>query len=82
VTGAGRDDPTGATADLDRLIDVWCADYHDGHEARWIPVARQVEYQARVVLAAFDLARRQAPLPRPGARPLGPSPMRAEVPFE
>ncbi|MGY1496582.1 M14 family zinc carboxypeptidase [Streptomyces sp. QTS52] len=41
---------------LDRLIDEWCADYRDGCGARWIPVARQVEYQSRVALAAFELA--------------------------
>jgi hypothetical protein len=81
VTGAGHD-PSGATADLDRLIDAWCADYHIGHEARWIPVARQVEYQARVVLAAFELATRRAPGARPGASPIGAPPAKAEVPFE
>ncbi|MEV0225195.1 M14 family zinc carboxypeptidase [Streptomyces sp. NPDC050704] len=81
VTGAGHD-PSGAAADLDRLIDEWCADYHEGHEARWIPVARQVEYQARVVLAAFELVLRQAPAPLSGARPVGTPPVRAEVPFE
>ncbi|WP_419667660.1 M14 family zinc carboxypeptidase [Streptomyces sp. 2-1] len=81
VTAAGQD-PSGATADLDRLIDVWCADYHDGHGARWIPVSRQVEYHARVVLAAFDLARQREPGAPPGASPLGTPPRRAEVPFE
>ena len=55
MTRAGRD-PAGALPELDRLIDEWCADYRDGYGARWIPVARQVEYQARVVLAAFELA--------------------------
>ncbi|MFE9452270.1 M14 family zinc carboxypeptidase [Streptomyces sp. NPDC006739] len=49
-------DPAGVLPDLDRLIDRWCADYRDGCQARWIPVARQAEYQARVVLSAFDLA--------------------------
>ncbi len=43
---------------LDRIVDEWCADYRDGCGARWIPVARQVEYQSRVVLAAFELAGR------------------------
>ncbi|MFI9545587.1 M14 family zinc carboxypeptidase [Streptomyces sp. NPDC052016] len=57
VSGAGRD-PAGALPELDGLIDTWCADYEDGCGARWIPVARQVEYQARVVLAAFELAGR------------------------
>ncbi|MFI1565252.1 M14 family zinc carboxypeptidase [Streptomyces sp. NPDC020490] len=60
LTGAGRD-PAGALPELDRLIDEWCADYRDGCSARWIPVARQVEYQTRVVHAAFELAARHAP---------------------
>ncbi|MFF3349130.1 M14 family zinc carboxypeptidase [Streptomyces sp. NPDC002779] len=59
VAGSGRD-PAGVLPELDRLIDLWCADYRDGCGARWIPVARQVEYQSRVVLAAFDLASRHA----------------------
>ncbi|MFJ6081312.1 M14 family zinc carboxypeptidase [Streptomyces sp. NPDC092369] len=59
VTRAGRDQAR-VRADLDRLIDEWCADYRDGCGARWIPVSRQVEYQSRVVLAAFELAGRQA----------------------
>lgn len=60
VVRAGTD-PTGALPELDRLVDDWCADYRDGCGARWIPVARQVEYQSRVVLAAFELAGRYAP---------------------
>ncbi|NUS11601.1 MAG: dehydrogenase, partial [Streptomyces sp.] len=60
VTRAGRD-PAGVLPDLDRLIDDWCGDYRDGMGARWIPVPRQVEYQSRVVLAAFELALRHAP---------------------
>ncbi|MGW7047670.1 M14 family zinc carboxypeptidase [Streptomyces avermitilis] len=48
--------------ELDRLIDEWCADYRDGYGARWVPVGHQVEYQARVVLAAFELAGRYAPV--------------------
>ncbi|CAL9608057.1 hypothetical protein SUDANB2_05565 [Streptomyces sp. enrichment culture] len=59
-------DPAGALPELDRLIDAWCADYRDGCGARWIPVARQAEYQARVVLSAFELAGR---LPRAGSGP-------------
>lgn len=59
VTRAGED-PSGALPDLDRLIDAWCADYRDGFGARWIPVTRQVEYQSRVVVAAFELAGRHA----------------------
>ncbi|MFF9160124.1 M14 family zinc carboxypeptidase [Streptomyces longwoodensis] len=66
VTARG-DDPAGALPELDRLIDTWCADYQDGCGARWIPVARQAEYQTRVVRAAFELAARDgAPYPRPG----------------
>ena len=57
-SGTGQ---AGALAELDRLVDEWCADYRDGCGARWIPVARQVEYQSRVVLAAFELAGRHAP---------------------
>ncbi|MFE7270235.1 M14 family zinc carboxypeptidase [Streptomyces sp. NPDC057623] len=60
VTGAGHD-PAGVLPELDPLIEEWCEDYRDGCGARWIPVARQVEYQARVVLAAFELAGRHAP---------------------
>ncbi|MET7478852.1 M14 family zinc carboxypeptidase [Streptomyces sp. NPDC005648] len=60
VRAAGRD-PAGVLPDLDRLVDEWCADYREGCGARWIPVARQVEYQSRVVLAAFELAGRYAP---------------------
>jgi hypothetical protein len=60
VTGAGRD-PAGALPELNRLLDVWCADYRDGCGAEWVPVARQTEYQSRVVIAAFELAARQAP---------------------
>ncbi|KPH99274.1 peptidase M14 carboxypeptidase A [Actinobacteria bacterium OK074] len=48
----------GVLPELDRRIDAWCADYRDGYGARWIPVARQVEYQASVVLSAFELAGR------------------------
>lgn len=53
---------SGVLPELDGLIDRWCADYRDGYGARWIPVARQAEYQARVVLAAFELAGRYAPV--------------------
>ncbi|GKQ37396.1 hypothetical protein [Streptomyces sp. A012304] len=49
----------------DGFLDAWCADLHDGCAARWIPVERQVEYQARVVLDAFVPAARQGPV---GAR--------------
>jgi hypothetical protein len=62
VVVASGHDPAAALPELDRLIDEWCADYRDGCGARWIPVARQVEYQSRVVLSAFELARRYAPV--------------------
>ncbi|MEU0583224.1 M14 family zinc carboxypeptidase [Streptomyces sp. NPDC006132] len=68
VRAAGRD-PAGALPELDLLIDEWCADYRDGCGARWIPVARQAEYQARVVLSAFELAGRH---PRAGSGPAEP----------
>ncbi|MET9254960.1 M14 family zinc carboxypeptidase [Streptomyces sp. NPDC003717] len=64
VTRAGRD-PAGVLPELDRLLDAWCADYHDGCGARWIPVERQVEYQTRIVLAVFELAGRRAGAPVP-----------------
>ncbi|MER6180324.1 M14 family zinc carboxypeptidase [Streptomyces sp. NPDC001652] len=57
VRAAGTD-PADALPELDRLIDEWCADYRDGCGARWIPVQRQVEYQARVVRTVFELAGR------------------------
>ncbi|MEU0968785.1 M14 family zinc carboxypeptidase [Streptomyces sp. NPDC005917] len=59
LRGTGHD-PAGALPDLDRLIDTWCADYQETFGARWIPVARQAEYQTRVVLSAFELAHRHA----------------------
>ncbi|MEU9735365.1 M14 family zinc carboxypeptidase [Streptomyces sp. NPDC048002] len=62
-------DPAGVLPELDRLVDLWCDDYRDGCGARWIPVARQVEYQSRVVLAAFDLALRRAPVPPRSSEP-------------
>ncbi|MFF4661056.1 M14 family zinc carboxypeptidase [Streptomyces sp. NPDC001381] len=65
VAGAGRD-PAGVLPELDGLIDRWCAAYQDDCQARWIPVARQVEYQARVVLAAFELAGRHRDPTRSG----------------
>ncbi|MEU4146190.1 M14 family zinc carboxypeptidase [Streptomyces parvulus] len=64
VTRAGAD-PAGVLPELDRLVDEGCADYRDGCSAHWIPIARQVEYQTRVVLAAFELAGRR---PTAGSR--------------
>jgi hypothetical protein len=62
LVSASGHDPCGVLPELDRLVDEWCADYREGCGARWIPVARQVEYQARVVLASFELAGRHAPV--------------------
>lgn len=62
IVVASGSDPAGVLPELDRLIDDWCADYRDGCGARWISVARQVEYQSRVVLSAFELARRHTPV--------------------
>ncbi|MFI8201529.1 M14 family zinc carboxypeptidase [Streptomyces sp. NPDC085937] len=74
VTRAGRD-PVGALPRLDRLIDARCADLRDALGARWIPVERQAEYQARVVLAACALAVRRTPGPsRSGEPGWGPGP--------
>ncbi|MFE2513633.1 M14 family zinc carboxypeptidase [Streptomyces naganishii] len=75
VRAAGHD-PAGVLPELDRLIEERCADYRDGLRARWIPVARQAEYQTRVVLAACELAaRHQQPAeparPRPRVLPFG-----------
>lgn len=64
VTRTGGD-PAGVLPELDRLVDEGCADYRDGCAAHWIPVGRQVEYQTRVVLAAFELAGRR---PTAGSR--------------
>lgn len=47
----------------DRLIDARCADYRDTCATHRIPVARQVEYQARVVVAAFEPALRHPGAP-------------------
>ncbi|MFC7895686.1 M14 family zinc carboxypeptidase [Streptomyces sp. NPDC057381] len=60
VTRTGGD-PAGVLPEVNRLVDEGCADYRDGCAARWIPVARQAEYQTRVVLAAFELAGRRRP---------------------
>ncbi|MEV6123224.1 M14 family zinc carboxypeptidase [Streptomyces sp. NPDC052077] len=68
VTRTGPD-PAAVLPELDAAVDEWCADYHDGCGARWIPVARQVEYQSRVVLAAFELAARRGREPSPTGSP-------------
>ncbi|MEU6812081.1 M14 family zinc carboxypeptidase [Streptomyces sp. NPDC046831] len=71
VRSAGHD-PAGVLPELDRLVDAWCAEYH-GMGARWIPVARQAEFQTRVVLAAAELAGRHTrPRSRSGEPDRGP----------
>ncbi|MFZ3493888.1 M14 family zinc carboxypeptidase [Streptomyces sp. 5.8] len=44
--------PTAPT--VDRLVTGWCEEFADRFQARWVPVATQVEHQSRVVLAAYD----------------------------
>lgn len=39
---------------VDRLVAGWCEEFADRFQARWVPVATQVEHQSRVVLAAYD----------------------------
>lgn len=39
---------------VDRLVTGWCEEFADRFQARWVPVATQVEHQSRVVLAAYD----------------------------
>ncbi|WP_328301439.1 M14 family zinc carboxypeptidase [Streptomyces sp. NBC_00435] len=39
---------------VDRLVTGWCEDFAARFQARWVPVATQVEHQSRVVLAAYD----------------------------
>jgi hypothetical protein len=37
---------------LDALVTRWCEVYGDRFGARWVPVAHQIEHQARTTLAA------------------------------
>ncbi|WP_405487697.1 M14 family zinc carboxypeptidase [Streptomyces sp. NBC_00096] len=39
---------------VDRLVTGWCEEFAARFQARWVPVATQVEHQSRVVLAAYD----------------------------
>ncbi|GGV72389.1 hypothetical protein GCM10010294_32960 [Streptomyces griseoloalbus] len=68
MTRAGHG-PAAALPELDRLIDARCADYRDVSRARRIPVPRQAGYQARVVLAAFELAPRHPWTPSRSGEP-------------
>ncbi|MFF5704101.1 M14 family zinc carboxypeptidase [Streptomyces sp. NPDC012794] len=38
---------------LDRLVTGWCEEFSARFQARWVPVATQVEHQSRTVLAAY-----------------------------
>ncbi|MEU8772541.1 M14 family zinc carboxypeptidase [Streptomyces sp. NPDC048606] len=42
-----------AAPGLDRLVTGWCEEFADRFQARWVPVATQVEHQSRTVLAAY-----------------------------
>ncbi|WP_406467699.1 hypothetical protein [Streptomyces hirsutus] len=59
VTTDGRA-PAGVLPEPDRLIGARCADHRDVCETRRIPVARQVEYRTRVVVAVFEPAVRHS----------------------
>ncbi|MFC9295437.1 M14 family zinc carboxypeptidase [Streptomyces sp. NPDC057011] len=39
---------------LDRLVTGWCEEFAARFQARWVPVATQVEHQARTVLATYE----------------------------
>ncbi|MGG8409970.1 hypothetical protein ACM614_27070 [Streptomyces sp. 12297] len=40
---------------LERLLAGWCEAFAARFGARWVPVATQVEHQARTVVAAYRL---------------------------
>ncbi|WP_412079216.1 M14 family zinc carboxypeptidase [Streptomyces xanthophaeus] len=61
-----------AAPTLDRLVTGWCEGFTARFQARWVPVATQVEHQSRTVLAAY--ARLVDPEPGRGPRPPGPAP--------
>ncbi|MGW9373631.1 M14 family zinc carboxypeptidase [Streptomyces xanthophaeus] len=43
-----------AAPGLDRLVTGWCEEFTARFQARWVPVAAQVEHQSRTVLAAYE----------------------------
>uniref|UniRef100_A0AAU2K4C8 M14 family zinc carboxypeptidase n=1 Tax=Streptomyces sp. NBC_00049 TaxID=2903617 RepID=A0AAU2K4C8_9ACTN len=43
-----------AAPGLDRLVTGWCEEFAARFGARWVPVATQVEHQARTVLATYE----------------------------
>ncbi|MBW5486678.1 M14 family zinc carboxypeptidase [Streptomyces bambusae] len=42
-----------AAPELDRLVTGWCEAFAARFQARWVPVATQVEHQSRTALAAY-----------------------------
>lgn len=43
-----------AAPGLDRLVTGWCEEFSARFQARWVPVATQVEHQVRTVLATYE----------------------------
>ncbi|MFD9354125.1 M14 family zinc carboxypeptidase [Streptomyces sp. NPDC060031] len=43
-----------AASGVDRLVTGWCEEFAARFQARWVPVATQVEHQSRTVLAAYE----------------------------
>lgn len=43
-----------AAPGLDRLVTGWCEEFAARFQARWVPLATQVEHQSRTVLAAYE----------------------------
>jgi hypothetical protein len=60
-----------------RLVDDWCEAYERAYRPRWVPVADQVEQQARSVLAVYEELRGTTA----GRHPFGavPGPVRSSV---
>jgi hypothetical protein len=43
-----------AVPGVTRLVDEWCEAYERAYRPRWVPVADQVEQQARSVIAVYE----------------------------
>jgi hypothetical protein len=43
-----------ALPSVTRLVDTWCGAYERAYRPRWVPVADQVEQQARSVMAVYE----------------------------
>lgn len=54
-----------AAPGLDRLVTGWCEEFADRFQARWVPVATQVEHQTRTVLATYERLLAGRPAQRP-----------------